>query len=54
MNLAVNARDAMPDGGKLITEDRQCTIWTSLRPHSPARRPRAATCMLAVSDTGTA
>jgi PAS domain S-box-containing protein len=52
MNLAVNARDAMPTGGKL-------TIETSNIEHDPdyAREQEAAAVrrfvMLAVSDTGT-
>jgi PAS domain S-box-containing protein len=50
MNLAVNARDAMPDGGTLTVETRNLTV----EDHSP-ERPQAqpgAYVMLAVRDTG--
>jgi len=51
MNLAVNARDAMPDGGRLTIETRN----TELGPDDVARRPptRAGLyVMLAVTDSG--
>ncbi|MGZ3482648.1 MAG: ATP-binding protein, partial [Gemmatimonadaceae bacterium] len=51
MNLAVNARDAMPTGGKLTLETTSVTMDAEyVRDHWPAHVGRFA--MLAVSDTG--
>ncbi len=50
-NLAVNARDAMPRGGRLqITTERACIDETYCRSH-PEGRPGHFAC-LSVSDTG--
>ncbi len=52
MNLAVNARDAMPTGGKLTIETEVVDLDDSYaRSHFPAVAGRFA--MLAVTDTGT-
>jgi CheY-like chemotaxis protein len=51
MNLAVNARDAMPAGGKLTLETAAVTMdGEYVRDHWPAHAGRFA--MLAVSDSG--
>lgn len=52
MNLAVNARDAMPLGGKLLFESKNVTFGdTSAEAPMPA--PPGRYVMLAVTDTGT-
>jgi PAS domain S-box-containing protein len=52
VNLAVNARDAMPRGGKLIIETADCD-FDDFSPHYPKGLPPGAYALIAVSDTGT-
>jgi PAS domain S-box-containing protein len=51
MNLAVNARDAMPKGGQLVIETSAVDFDESVRAHSALARPGSFVC-LSVSDTG--
>jgi two-component system cell cycle sensor histidine kinase/response regulator CckA len=48
MNLAVNGRDAMPDGGRLVVRTRSVTLWKGAHPTLEAGEYVA----ISVSDTG--
>ncbi|HTB83117.1 MAG TPA: response regulator [Candidatus Sulfotelmatobacter sp.] len=52
MNLAVNARDAMPKGGKLVIETSAVEFDESIGQQCPQARAGSFAC-LSVSDTGT-
>ena len=51
VNLAVNSRDAMPKGGRLIIETSAVEFDEAVAQQSPQARPGVFTC-LSVSDTG--
>jgi len=51
LNLAVNARDAMPNGGQLVIETFAVDFDETVCAKSPQARPGAFVC-LSVSDTG--
>ena len=51
MNLAVNARDAMPKGGRLLIETAAVEIGAAQVRKNPEARPGEFIC-LTVTDTG--
>jgi PAS domain S-box-containing protein len=51
LNLAVNARDAMPDGGQLMIATVSKTIGEEYAQQNPAAAPGQCVC-LSVTDTG--
>ncbi len=51
MNLAVNARDAMPGGGRLLIQTAEVTVDETYRADHPEARPGRFAC-LTVTDSG--
>jgi two-component system cell cycle sensor histidine kinase/response regulator CckA len=51
MNLALNSRDAMPDGGKLIIKTENKTLTRDTNKQLPESRPGDFVC-LSIRDTG--
>ena len=53
LNLAINARDAMPDGGRLTIRTSLAEIDETIAPETPQGLQSGAYVVISVSDTGT-
>jgi two-component system CheB/CheR fusion protein len=51
LNLAINSRDAMPSGGRLVIKTRNLTLDAAMAASEPDAQPGNYVC-LSVSDTG--
>ncbi|MBM4195045.1 MAG: response regulator [Gemmatimonadetes bacterium] len=53
VNLAINARDAMPNGGRLMIDVTPVTVTGAPGRETPKRMPEGRYVLLQVADTGT-